>query len=62
MQALSPETLLSARRMLTAPLHQLAADSNSPLVSPEFEAYFLDMIEHNIERRLASRRLYEETR
>lgn len=62
MHSLSPETLASARRMLTAPLNELARDANSPRVSPEFEAYFLDMIEHNIERRLASRRLYEETR
>ena len=62
MHSLSPETLDSARRMLTASLNQLAADANSPRVSSEFEAYFLDMIEHHIERRLVSRRLYEETR
>ena len=62
MHPLSPETLSSALRMLTAPLGQLAADENSPRVSPEFEAYFLGMIEHHIERRLAARRLYEETR
>jgi len=62
MHTLSPESLSSARRMLTASLSELAAGANSPRVSPEFEAYFLDMIEHHIERRLASRRLYEETR
>ena len=62
MHALSADTLAAARRMLAAPLDQLAADANSPRVSPEFEAYFLDMIEHHIERRLASRSLYEETR
>jgi DNA repair protein RecO (recombination protein O) len=62
MHTLSSETLSSARRILAASLSQLAADANSPRVSPEFEAYFLDMIEHHIERRLAARRLYEETR
>ncbi len=62
MHTLSAETLSAARRILTAPLDQLAAAANSPRVSPEFEAYFLDMIEHHIERRLASRRLYEEAR
>ena len=62
MHALSAETLSAARRMLTAPLAQIAADANSPRVIPEFEAYFLDMIEHHAERRLAARRFYEETR
>jgi len=62
MHVLSPETLVAARRMLTARLQELAADANSPRITPEFEAYFLSMIEHHIERRLASRRLYEETR
>jgi len=63
MVPLSPETLSAARRMLTAPLGQLAAaGENSPHVSPEFEAYFLDMMEHHAEKRLAARRLYEETR
>ncbi len=62
MHELTADTLAAARRMLSAPLYQLASDANSPRVSPEFEAYFLDMIEHHIERRLASRRLYEESR
>jgi DNA repair protein RecO (recombination protein O) len=62
MHTLSAETLSAARRILAAPLGQLAADANSPLISPEFEAYFLDMIEHHMERRLASRPLYEQTR
>jgi len=63
MLPLAPETLSAARRMLSAPLGELAAaGANSPRVSPEFEAYFLDMIEHHTEKRLASRRLYEETR
>jgi len=62
MHTISPETLSAARRILTAPLDQLAADRNSPRITPEFEAYFLDMIEHQIERRLSSRGLYEETR
>jgi DNA repair protein RecO (recombination protein O) len=62
MHTLSADTLAAARCILTAPLSQLAADANSPRITPEFEAYFLDMIEHQIERRLASRRLYEETR
>jgi DNA repair protein RecO (recombination protein O) len=62
MHALSPDSLAAARRILTAPLDELAADRNSPRITSEFEAYFLDMIEHQIERRLSSRRLYEETR
>jgi len=62
MHSLSPEALSAARRILASSLTDLAADRNSPLVSPEFEAYFLDMIEHHIERRLVSRRVYEETR
>ena len=62
MHTLSADTLTAARRILSAPLGQLAADPNSLRITPEFEAYFLDMIEHHIERRLASRPLYEETR
>jgi DNA repair protein RecO (recombination protein O) len=62
MHTLSPETLSAARRMLTAPLTDFSDAANSPRVSPEFEAYFLDMIELHIERRLAARPLYEETR
>jgi len=62
MHALSHETLAAARRMVAAPLAEIAADANSPRVTPEFEAYFLDMIEHHAEKRLASRRFYEETR
>ena len=62
MHALSAETLSLARRMLAAPLAQVAADAKSPRVTPEFEAYFLDMIEHQADKRLAARRLYEETR
>ncbi|HUJ41236.1 MAG TPA: DNA repair protein RecO [Candidatus Acidoferrales bacterium] len=62
MAALSRDSLAAARRILAAPLGDLAADANSPRVTPEFEAYFLDMLEHHMERRLASRRLYEETR
>lgn len=62
MHTVSFDTLSAARRILSAPLGELAADANSPRITPEFEAYFLDMIEHHIERRLSSRRLYEETR
>jgi len=62
MHTLSPETLATARSILASPLSDLAAGANSPRIPPEFEAYFLDMIEHHIERRLVSRRLYEETR
>ncbi|HKO04668.1 MAG TPA: DNA repair protein RecO [Candidatus Acidoferrales bacterium] len=63
MVPLSLETLSAARRMLAAPLGELAAaGANSPRVTAEFEAYFLDMIEHHAEKRLTSRRFYEETR
>ena len=62
MRSLSRDSLAAARRVLAGPLGELAADANSPRISPDFEAYFLDMIEHHIERRLVSRPLYEETR
>jgi DNA repair protein RecO (recombination protein O) len=62
MQALSQETLSTARLMLSGSLEKIAAREKSPRVTPEFEAYFLDMIEHQADKRLAARRLYEETR
>jgi DNA repair protein RecO (recombination protein O) len=62
MKALAAETIATARRMLGGPLGQLAAEADPPRVTPEFQAYFLDLIEYHAERRLAARRLYEETR
>jgi len=62
MKTLSPETVAAARRMLGASLGQLAAGNDPPRATPEFEAYFLDLIEYHAERRLSARRLYEETR
>jgi DNA repair protein RecO (recombination protein O) len=62
MKNLSPETIAAARRMLGGPLGQLAAEAHPPQVTPEFEAYFLDLIEYHAERRLAARRMFEETR
>jgi DNA repair protein RecO (recombination protein O) len=60
MHALSAVTLAAARRMLGAPLHQLAEEENPPVVSREFLAYFLGLIERHTERKLATRRLIEE--
>jgi len=61
-KALAPETIAAARRMLSAPLGQLAAEPSPPQVTPEFEAYFLDLIEYHAEHRLSARRMFEETR
>jgi len=62
MKALEPETIATARRMLGGALGQLAGEKDPPRVSAEFTAYFLDSIEYHAERRLAARRMYEETR
>jgi DNA repair protein RecO (recombination protein O) len=60
MRPLSTATLGASRRMLGAPLDKLVADANPPAVSREFLEYFLDLIEHNAECKLATRRLYLE--
>ena len=59
MSAMSPQVLAAARRMLAERLDRLAAER--PPVSPgkEFQEYLLDMIEHNTERKLHTRRLLE---
>ena len=51
-----------ARPLLTGTLEKVAASANSPSISSDFEAYFLDMIEQQADKRLHARRLYEETR
>ncbi len=62
MRPLEPENIATARRMLGSALGQLAGEKDPPRVSAEFTAYFLDSIEYHAERRLAARRMYEETR
>ena len=62
MNSLSPESLATLQKLLGGPLSQLAAEVPPPRITPEFEAYFFDVIEYHAERRLAVRRMYEETR
>ena len=62
LRSLSAESRAAVRRILAASFSELSSAPNSPGITPQFEAYFLDMIEHHIERRLISRSLYEETR
>jgi DNA repair protein RecO (recombination protein O) len=59
MRTISPQSLAVARRMLAERLDRLAGER--PLVSPgsEFQEFLLDMIEHNTERKLQTRRLLE---
>lgn len=62
MKALAPDIPAVGRRLLGGPLGQLAAQADPPRITPEFQAYFLDLIEYHAERRLAARHMYEETR
>jgi len=60
--AVPPKHAAVARVLLTGTLEKIAAGANSPGITPDFEAYFLDMIERQADKRLQARRLYEETR
>jgi DNA repair protein RecO (recombination protein O) len=57
-----PKVAVAARILLTGTLEKIAASEKSPSIAPDFEAYFLDMIEQQIDKRLQARRMYEETR
>jgi DNA repair protein RecO (recombination protein O) len=59
MKPLAPEVLATTRRILAARLEKLATDPAAPIVTREFEEYFLDMIEHHTEHRMITRRLFE---
>jgi hypothetical protein len=59
MRALSAGSLQAARRMLEEKLGRLGADSGFKLPGPELDAWLLDVIEHQIERKLNTRKLLE---
>jgi len=59
MRAISVEGLALARRMLAEKLEQLAEQDWPTAPLNELNAYLLDLIEHQIERKLASRKLLE---
>ncbi len=59
MRAISPEGLALARRMLAEKLDQLAEQDWPPPQLHELNGYLLDLIEHQIERKLTTRRLLE---
>lgn len=59
MQLLSPRTLAAARRMLEEKLERLAKDSSFARPGAELDAWLMDIIEHQIERKLNTRKLLE---
>lgn len=59
MRALSAATVLAAQTMLEEKLERLAADKAFALPGPELDAWLLDVIEHQIERKLNTRKLLE---
>ncbi len=62
MRKLSAEALHLSRRMLTERLEQLTGPPDSPAPLEDLNDYLLDLIEHHIERKLASRRLLQAAR
>jgi recombinational DNA repair protein (RecF pathway) len=59
MRAISAEGFALARRMLAEKLDQLAEQDWPAAPLNELNGYLLDLIEHQIERKLAARRLLE---
>ena len=59
MQLMPGQSLAAARRMLSERLDRLAAEPTPVTPGREFQEYLLDMIEHNGERKLHTRRLLE---
>lgn len=56
MQPISARSLAAGRRMLEQRLDRLMAEKNAPAMR-DFTEYLLDVIEHQVERKLSSRRL-----
>jgi len=59
MRTLSPVALAAARRMLAERLDKLTEEMISPRAARELSDVMLDVIEHQIDRKLASRELLE---
>ncbi len=59
MRAISPQSLTAARRMLDERLDRLAAESWPDSLAADLSEHLLDVIEHQIERKLAARSLLE---
>jgi DNA repair protein RecO (recombination protein O) len=59
MRTISPATLAAARRMLGERLDRLNDDSVPPRAAKEVTAIMLDVIEHQIDRKLTARELWE---
>jgi len=62
MRTISAPALALARRMLAEKLEQLAEQDWPAVQLNELNAYLLDLIEHQIERKLTTRRLLESMR
>lgn len=61
MRAISPEAIAAARRMLGERLDKIQSAGFSKTVWRELLRYLLDLVEHQIERKLVSRQLLETT-
>jgi DNA repair protein RecO (recombination protein O) len=59
MRAISPVALAAARRILTEKLDRLDEDQVAPRVARELSDVMLDVIEHQIDRKLKSREMLE---
>jgi hypothetical protein len=59
MRTLSPAALAAARKMLAERLDKLTEEMIAPRAARELSDVMLDVIEHQIDRKLASRELLE---
>jgi hypothetical protein len=59
MRAISPAARTAARRILADRLDRLAEGSFPESAAAEILGYSLDLIEHQIERKLSSRKMLE---
>jgi DNA repair protein RecO (recombination protein O) len=59
MRALAPRSLAAARQMLEERLDRLTEDKEFALPGRELDEWLLDVIEHQIERKLNTRRMLE---
>lgn len=59
MLLLSGKTLAAARRMLETRLDRLVTDPGAPMPGADLDRYLLDVVEHQIERKLTTRRMLE---
>ena len=61
MRAISASSLAAARCMLEVRLDRLRETNDCPALTQDLNPYLLDVIEHQIERKLSTRRLLEST-